>query len=183
MTTLSANDARLKDLLKQAVMELLEERRDLFSENVAEAMEEAGLVNAIREGHSPVTRSARRKCSKSWGNSSEDRIPQQFSQRTVQGQGCNCQEAGRDAERDDPLDERDLQNYPKVADGVKRYVKEKRKAAPVENQPTNPPLASPPSVNYWSALLPPTRPRISHSRLLGNGRLERERHHAGGRRA
>jgi len=50
MTTPLANDARLKDLLKQAVLELLEERRDLFSEIVAEAMEEAGLVNAIREG-------------------------------------------------------------------------------------------------------------------------------------
>jgi DNA-binding transcriptional ArsR family regulator len=52
MTTLSANDAHLKDLLKQAMLELLEERRDLFSEIFAEAIEEAGLVNAIREGQS-----------------------------------------------------------------------------------------------------------------------------------
>ena len=55
MNTLSANDARLKDLLKQAMLELLEERRDLFTEIFAEAMEEAGLVNAIREGQSTYT--------------------------------------------------------------------------------------------------------------------------------
>jgi dTDP-4-dehydrorhamnose 3,5-epimerase-like enzyme len=55
MTTLSANDARLKDLLKQAMLELLEEQRDLFTEIFAEAMEEAGLVNAIREGQSTYT--------------------------------------------------------------------------------------------------------------------------------
>jgi len=55
MTTLSANDAHLKDLLKQAMLELLEERRDLFSEIFAEAIEEAGLVNAIREGQSTYT--------------------------------------------------------------------------------------------------------------------------------
>jgi hypothetical protein len=59
MTTLSANDARLKDLLKQAVLELLEERRDLFSEIVAEAMEEAGLVNAIKEGQATYAVSKR----------------------------------------------------------------------------------------------------------------------------
>jgi len=33
-----------------AVVELLEERRDLFSEIITEAIEEAGLVNAIKEG-------------------------------------------------------------------------------------------------------------------------------------
>jgi dTDP-4-dehydrorhamnose 3,5-epimerase-like enzyme len=55
MNTLSANDARLKDLLKQAMLELLEEQRDLFTEIFAEAMEEAGLVNAIREGQSTYT--------------------------------------------------------------------------------------------------------------------------------
>ncbi len=50
MTILSADDQRIKDLLKQAVVELLEERLDLFSEFIAEAIEDAGLVKAIREG-------------------------------------------------------------------------------------------------------------------------------------
>ena len=50
MTILSMDDQHIKDLLKQAVVELLEERRDLFSEIITEAIEEAGLVNAIKEG-------------------------------------------------------------------------------------------------------------------------------------
>ena len=50
MAIISADDKRLKELLKQAMLELFEERRDLFSEIIAEAIEEAGLINAIREG-------------------------------------------------------------------------------------------------------------------------------------
>ena len=50
MSALTAQDQHLKDLLKQAMLELLEERRDLFSEIFAEAIEDAGLVNAIKEG-------------------------------------------------------------------------------------------------------------------------------------
>ena len=50
MGALSAEDKHLKDLLKQAMLELFEERRDLFSEIIAEAIEDAGLVNAIKEG-------------------------------------------------------------------------------------------------------------------------------------
>jgi hypothetical protein len=50
MSALTAQDQHLKDLLKQAMLELLDERRDLFSEIFAEAIEDAGLVNAIKEG-------------------------------------------------------------------------------------------------------------------------------------
>ncbi len=50
ITILSTDDQRIKDLLKQAVVELLEERRDLFSGIITEAIEEARLVNAIKEG-------------------------------------------------------------------------------------------------------------------------------------
>lgn len=50
MSALTAQDQHLKDLLKQAMLELLEERRDLFSEIFAEAIEDAGLVNAIKDG-------------------------------------------------------------------------------------------------------------------------------------
>ncbi len=55
MTTLSAKDAHLKDLLKQAMLELFEERRDLLSEIVVEALEDAGMVNAIKEGQATYT--------------------------------------------------------------------------------------------------------------------------------
>jgi hypothetical protein len=50
MTTLSKNDQHIKELFKEALLELLQERRELFSEIFAEAIEDAGLVNAINEG-------------------------------------------------------------------------------------------------------------------------------------
>lgn len=48
--TYTKDDIKLKELLKAAVVEVLEERRDLVSEAVAEAVEELALVRAIREG-------------------------------------------------------------------------------------------------------------------------------------
>ncbi len=48
---LRMGDAQTKALLKKEVLiELMQERRELFSELIAEAMEEVGLANAIREG-------------------------------------------------------------------------------------------------------------------------------------
>jgi len=43
-------DNRLKNIFKDAIVEVLEERQDLFAEIVAEAIEDIGLVRAIREG-------------------------------------------------------------------------------------------------------------------------------------
>jgi len=50
MTTLSKNDQHIKGLFKEALLKLLQERRDLFSEILTEAIEDAGFVNAIHEG-------------------------------------------------------------------------------------------------------------------------------------
>ncbi|MBU2610947.1 MAG: hypothetical protein KJ606_08395 [Chloroflexi bacterium] len=50
MTTVSLNEKEFKIMLKQTLVELFEERRDLFSTIVAEALEDIGLANAIREG-------------------------------------------------------------------------------------------------------------------------------------
>ncbi len=50
MTTVSLNEKEFKIMLKQTLVELFEERRDLFSAIVAEALEDIGLANAIREG-------------------------------------------------------------------------------------------------------------------------------------
>ena len=47
---LSAEDAKLKMLLKAAVVELLEERRDLVRDALADAVEDIGLVRAIEAG-------------------------------------------------------------------------------------------------------------------------------------
>ncbi|RME76086.1 MAG: hypothetical protein D6784_06615 [Chloroflexi bacterium] len=44
------DDVKAKELLKQAIVELLQEQRDLFYEVLLEAIEEVGLANAIREG-------------------------------------------------------------------------------------------------------------------------------------
>ena len=47
---ITISEDRAKELLKQVLIELLQERRDLFYEVMLDAMEEVGLANAIREG-------------------------------------------------------------------------------------------------------------------------------------
>ena len=47
---LTINEKQAKALLKEVLIELLEEERDLFFEVMLEAVEEIGLANAIREG-------------------------------------------------------------------------------------------------------------------------------------
>jgi len=47
---LTINEKQAKALLKEVLIELLEEERDLFFEVMLEAIEEVGLANAIREG-------------------------------------------------------------------------------------------------------------------------------------
>jgi chloramphenicol O-acetyltransferase len=44
------NEIEAKELFKEVVLELLQEKRSEFYELVIEAMEEIGLANAIREG-------------------------------------------------------------------------------------------------------------------------------------
>jgi hypothetical protein len=44
------DDQKTKDLLKQAMVELLEERKDLFYDLFAEVLEDTLLIHAIREG-------------------------------------------------------------------------------------------------------------------------------------
>lgn len=50
MATVSLDEKQFKVLLKQTLIELFDERRDIFSDIVAEALEDIGLANAIREG-------------------------------------------------------------------------------------------------------------------------------------
>ena len=50
MTTFSLEDKRIKDLIKQALLELFQERRDLFHDLFEELLEDVGLANAMREG-------------------------------------------------------------------------------------------------------------------------------------
>ncbi|MDZ7336823.1 MAG: hypothetical protein ONB32_16860 [candidate division KSB1 bacterium] len=46
------NETRLKEIFKSALIEVLEERRSLFSELLAEAIEDIALIRAIKEGES-----------------------------------------------------------------------------------------------------------------------------------
>ena len=50
MADASIEDSRIKDLVKTAVIEVLEERRDLVLGLMEEALEDMGMVHAIREG-------------------------------------------------------------------------------------------------------------------------------------
>lgn len=49
---ISIDDAKLKDLLKSAVAEVFEERREFVKEIIEEAMEDVALARAIDEGAS-----------------------------------------------------------------------------------------------------------------------------------
>jgi hypothetical protein len=46
----SIDEAKLKELLKSALVEVLEERRELVKEIFEEAIEEIALTRAIKEG-------------------------------------------------------------------------------------------------------------------------------------
>jgi len=51
----SIDETKLKDLLKSAVAEVLDERRELVKEIIEEAIEDLALVRAIDEGMSTDT--------------------------------------------------------------------------------------------------------------------------------
>ena len=47
---LSISDEKLKVLMKEALIEIIKEKRKVFYEILLEAIEEVGLANAIRQG-------------------------------------------------------------------------------------------------------------------------------------
>lgn len=49
------DDSRLKQLLKEAVIEALEEKKNIFHDLIVEAMEDTALVHAIKEGEDTET--------------------------------------------------------------------------------------------------------------------------------
>lgn len=50
MTNPSFSETQLKNLIKAAILEIFQERRDLFQEIISEALEDMALVKAIDEG-------------------------------------------------------------------------------------------------------------------------------------
>lgn len=51
---LPSSDVRLKKLMKEAFVEVLEERRNLVKDALAEAAEDLGMLHAIRQGEKSV---------------------------------------------------------------------------------------------------------------------------------
>jgi len=47
---LSISDERMKGLMKDAIVEILKEKKEMLYEAMMEAIEDIGLANAIREG-------------------------------------------------------------------------------------------------------------------------------------
>jgi len=47
---LTINDEKMKDFMKEIIIEMIQEKRDIFYEIILEAMEEVALANAITEG-------------------------------------------------------------------------------------------------------------------------------------
>jgi hypothetical protein len=50
MGSMTIDDGKLKALLKQALIELLEEKNELLYDAIAEVVEDIGLAKAIKEG-------------------------------------------------------------------------------------------------------------------------------------
>ncbi len=50
MAKTPSNDAKLKELVKAALVEVLEERKDLLREAIEESLEDIALARAIEEG-------------------------------------------------------------------------------------------------------------------------------------
>ena len=52
MSYVSVEEERIKDLLKQAILEIFREQQDIFYDLFADVIEDLALVNAIKEGES-----------------------------------------------------------------------------------------------------------------------------------
>ena len=55
MSYTTLDETQIKELFKQAFVELLQERKDLLYEVVAEIVEDLALLRAIKEGEDTVT--------------------------------------------------------------------------------------------------------------------------------
>ena len=52
MTQLSVDEKKLKNLLKETLIEVIEQKKGLFHDIVAEVIEDIAITNAIKEGES-----------------------------------------------------------------------------------------------------------------------------------
>ena len=50
MEALTIEDGKLKELFKQAIIEAMEEKKDMVRDLLLETMEDMAMINAIRQG-------------------------------------------------------------------------------------------------------------------------------------
>ena len=50
MQTLTSDEGKIKQLMKEALVEALQEQKGVFQDLIVEAIEDIALTNAIREG-------------------------------------------------------------------------------------------------------------------------------------
>ncbi|HEY9852273.1 MAG TPA: hypothetical protein V6D28_22555 [Leptolyngbyaceae cyanobacterium] len=60
MTEITLDESKLKEILKSAIIELIQEQKEVFSDLLAEVIEDIALEKAIKEGENtePVSREA-----------------------------------------------------------------------------------------------------------------------------
>jgi signal transduction histidine kinase len=57
MKDITTDSGKLKEVLKQAIIEAMEEKRDLVHDLLVEAMEDLGMIRAIQQGEDSETAS------------------------------------------------------------------------------------------------------------------------------
>jgi hypothetical protein len=50
ISTLNVDESKLKDIFKKAIIEVLQEKKELVTELIEEALEDEALANAIKDG-------------------------------------------------------------------------------------------------------------------------------------
>jgi hypothetical protein len=55
METLTIDSGKLKELLKEAIIEAMEEKKDLVHDLLVEAMEDLAMIHAIQQGEETET--------------------------------------------------------------------------------------------------------------------------------
>lgn len=55
MEKLNTDSAKLKEVFKQAIIEAMEEKKDLVHDLLVEAMEDLGMIRAIQQGEETET--------------------------------------------------------------------------------------------------------------------------------
>jgi hypothetical protein len=68
MSEATFNTSQLKELIKAAIVEILQEQKELFTDIVIEAMEEIALVKAIEAGETTELVISRNEINDQWRN-------------------------------------------------------------------------------------------------------------------